>query len=214
MHAARNSITTNHGHCRLPAAAKTGASQKERPLKTVDSPATIVPQFELQNHGSLFLLRPLTPAAKEWMRDHLPEDSPETQFSRGASNQSSREFWPMGWCFGDPHTHAVGRPRPSANPAQRLSAYRHPRRVQSAGEKTVSAATRLSIGLGRVHAVYASCRVRKPVAQSRSGWLRLHARCSERVVQMQLKQAPRSERHRHRGGNPCKAILIRTSKRE
>jgi hypothetical protein len=80
MHAARNSITTNHGHCRLPAAAKTGASQKERPLKTVDSPATIVPQFELQNHGSLFLLRPLTPAAKEWMRDHLPEDSPETQF--------------------------------------------------------------------------------------------------------------------------------------
>ena len=36
--------------------------------------------FKLENHGSLFLLRPLTSAAKDWMNDHLPMNSPETQF--------------------------------------------------------------------------------------------------------------------------------------
>jgi hypothetical protein len=36
--------------------------------------------FQLENHGSLFLLRPLSSAAKEWMQEHLPVDEPETQF--------------------------------------------------------------------------------------------------------------------------------------
>ena len=36
--------------------------------------------FKLDNHASLFLLRPLSSAAKEWMKEHLPLDSPETQF--------------------------------------------------------------------------------------------------------------------------------------
>ena len=36
--------------------------------------------FKLENHGSLFLLRPLSVAAKEWMQQNLPVDSPETQF--------------------------------------------------------------------------------------------------------------------------------------
>jgi hypothetical protein len=36
--------------------------------------------FKLENHGSLFLLRPLSAAAKEWMQRNLPVDSPETQF--------------------------------------------------------------------------------------------------------------------------------------
>lgn len=36
--------------------------------------------FELENHGSLFLLRPLNSAAKGWMGEHLPMDDPETQF--------------------------------------------------------------------------------------------------------------------------------------
>src|SRR5271163_385414 len=80
MHAIQNSSTTGHGHRRLPAAAKTGASQKERPLKTAKSPAVNTPDFVLENHGSLFLLRPLCSAAKEWMNEHLPVDSPETQF--------------------------------------------------------------------------------------------------------------------------------------
>jgi hypothetical protein len=36
--------------------------------------------FKLENHGSLFLLRPLNSVAKDWMSEHLPMDSPETQF--------------------------------------------------------------------------------------------------------------------------------------
>jgi len=36
--------------------------------------------FKLENHGSLFLLRPLNSAAKDWMGEHLPTDNPETQF--------------------------------------------------------------------------------------------------------------------------------------
>ena len=36
--------------------------------------------FTLENHGSLFLLRPRSAAAKEWMQQNLPVDSPETQF--------------------------------------------------------------------------------------------------------------------------------------
>jgi hypothetical protein len=80
MNAVKNTIITSHGHRRLPAAAKTGASQKERPLKTANSLAVNTPDFVLENHGSLFLLRPLNSAAKEWTQDHLPVDSPETQF--------------------------------------------------------------------------------------------------------------------------------------
>jgi hypothetical protein len=36
--------------------------------------------FKLENHGSLFLLRPLSSAAEDWMGEHLPIDSPGTQF--------------------------------------------------------------------------------------------------------------------------------------
>jgi hypothetical protein len=36
--------------------------------------------FKLENHGSLFLLRPLNSAAKDWMGEHLPTDNSETQF--------------------------------------------------------------------------------------------------------------------------------------
>jgi hypothetical protein len=64
---------------------ETGASKKEHPLKTaLSSPAVNSPHFELENHGSLFLLRPLDSAAREWMNEHLPADSPETQFWAGA----------------------------------------------------------------------------------------------------------------------------------
>jgi hypothetical protein len=36
--------------------------------------------FKLENHGSLFLLRPLNPVAQSWMSENLPVDQPETQF--------------------------------------------------------------------------------------------------------------------------------------
>ena len=36
--------------------------------------------FELENHHSIYLLRPLTDLAREWMNEHLPVENPETQF--------------------------------------------------------------------------------------------------------------------------------------
>lgn len=32
------------------------------------------PDFLVENHGTIFLLQPLTPAANAWVNDHLPED--------------------------------------------------------------------------------------------------------------------------------------------
>jgi hypothetical protein len=36
--------------------------------------------FLFQNHGSVCLLQPLTPAGESWFNEHLPIDSPEAQF--------------------------------------------------------------------------------------------------------------------------------------
>lgn len=30
--------------------------------------------FTVENHGTIFLLQPLTPAANSWVDEHLPED--------------------------------------------------------------------------------------------------------------------------------------------
>jgi hypothetical protein len=35
----------------------------------------VVADFFVQNEGSLFLLRPLTDAAHEWVGEHIPEDA-------------------------------------------------------------------------------------------------------------------------------------------
>jgi hypothetical protein len=43
-------------------------------------PSETALDFKLENHGCLFLLRPLSSAAKEWMNQNLPVDSSETQF--------------------------------------------------------------------------------------------------------------------------------------
>jgi hypothetical protein len=32
------------------------------------------PDFLVENHGTIFLLQPLTPAASSWLNEHLPED--------------------------------------------------------------------------------------------------------------------------------------------
>ena len=32
------------------------------------------PDFFVENHGTVFLLRPLTPAANSWVKENLPED--------------------------------------------------------------------------------------------------------------------------------------------
>jgi hypothetical protein len=33
------------------------------------------PDFEVSNHGSVFIFTPLTPAAREWVAEFLPEDA-------------------------------------------------------------------------------------------------------------------------------------------
>ncbi|MGC1965360.1 MAG: hypothetical protein WA673_02805 [Candidatus Acidiferrales bacterium] len=46
----------------------------------IQKPSRTDLDFTLENHGSLFLLRPLNLAAKDWMSEHLPIDDAETQF--------------------------------------------------------------------------------------------------------------------------------------
>ena len=46
----------------------------------IQKPSTTELDFRLENHGSLFLLRPLNPVAQNWMSENLPVDDPETQF--------------------------------------------------------------------------------------------------------------------------------------
>jgi hypothetical protein len=65
---------SNHGSASF--AEKRVAGEDPLP----NNPAANKPDFNLDNHGSLFLLRPLNSAAKEWMNEHLPVDSPETQY--------------------------------------------------------------------------------------------------------------------------------------
>lgn len=31
--------------------------------------------FSVENHGSIVLLRPLTPAAEAWIEEHIPDDA-------------------------------------------------------------------------------------------------------------------------------------------
>ena len=33
------------------------------------------PDFTLENHGSIMLLRPLTGAAQDWVDDHIPDEA-------------------------------------------------------------------------------------------------------------------------------------------
>ena len=51
--------------------------------------------FKLENNGSLFLLRPLSSAAKEWMKEHLPVELPETQFWNDAIVIEARYVTPI-----------------------------------------------------------------------------------------------------------------------
>ena len=35
----------------------------------------ILPDFIVENHGSIFLLRPLTPSATSWIEEHIGQDN-------------------------------------------------------------------------------------------------------------------------------------------
>ena len=69
MQAAKNvqqsiSLSKSHG--------QNGNGAGEVPLP---NPIPEVIDFKVQNHGSIFLLRPRTPAANVWVSEHLPEDA-------------------------------------------------------------------------------------------------------------------------------------------
>lgn len=38
------------------------------------SPTEVGPDFICENHGSIFLLRPVSPASFDWIESHLPSD--------------------------------------------------------------------------------------------------------------------------------------------
>jgi hypothetical protein len=64
----------------MPNRARTAKSFRTQLARFTASVSHKTPDFQLENHGSLFLLRPLNDAAKNWMGEHLPIDNPETQF--------------------------------------------------------------------------------------------------------------------------------------
>lgn len=35
----------------------------------------MIADIEVENHGTIFLLRPLTTAGQEWLNEHIPEDA-------------------------------------------------------------------------------------------------------------------------------------------
>lgn len=99
MHASR---TLSHSQSTVPSAKRdrkvipmpdrAPAAQSHEVVISADSPQ---PDFVLENHGSLFLLRSLTALAHEWMNEHLPVDHPETQFFAGAIVIEPRYIGPI-----------------------------------------------------------------------------------------------------------------------
>jgi hypothetical protein len=76
MHAAQ---TLSHSQSTVPSAKRDRKSvpmPHKAPAKQSRkaSPAVPVIDFEIQNHGSIFLLCPLTDSARAWVEEHLPED--------------------------------------------------------------------------------------------------------------------------------------------
>jgi len=53
--------------------AEKRVSHSEVPVDSNDKKA-VGPDFICENHSSVFLLRPISPAAFEWVNEHLPED--------------------------------------------------------------------------------------------------------------------------------------------
>lgn len=35
----------------------------------------MTPDFQVENHGTIFLFRPLSDVAREWVSEHLPDDA-------------------------------------------------------------------------------------------------------------------------------------------
>jgi hypothetical protein len=50
------------------------------------------PDFRCENHGSIFLLYPLTHSAQSWIEEHLPSD---VQWFGNAVSIEHRYIWPI-----------------------------------------------------------------------------------------------------------------------
>lgn len=51
------------------------SSHNDSFVRSGNSPTqSSAPDFAVENHGSIFLLQPLTPAANSWVEEHLPAD--------------------------------------------------------------------------------------------------------------------------------------------
>jgi hypothetical protein len=62
------SISKSHGQI--------GNGAGEVPLpKAISRPEVNTPDFEVSGHGSIYIFTPLTPAARDWVADFLPEDA-------------------------------------------------------------------------------------------------------------------------------------------
>jgi hypothetical protein len=53
---------------------RNGFSQKGEPVKPVRT-SQIKVDFLLENHGSIFLLKPQTPIATSWLEEHVGQDN-------------------------------------------------------------------------------------------------------------------------------------------
>ena len=52
-----------------------GSAFAERRVTRKRNPLTTQVDFSVENHGSIFLLRPISPAAFEWIKEHIPDDA-------------------------------------------------------------------------------------------------------------------------------------------
>jgi len=64
-----------HGFSSLPSAEKTGPEEAPLTDPNKQSGSSPTPDFELQSHGSIFLLIPQSTSARIWVDDHIGKDN-------------------------------------------------------------------------------------------------------------------------------------------
>ena len=50
------------------------SSHSDSFVSSGNSPTDVGPDFVCENHDSIFLLRPISPASLDWIESHLPSD--------------------------------------------------------------------------------------------------------------------------------------------
>ena|SRR2546423_5566105 len=76
--AKRSIISSSTSHqSRSTNSVENGLALRSRPLTDPNkqSGSSPTPDFEVQNHGSIFLLKPQTPAATAWVQEHIGSEN-------------------------------------------------------------------------------------------------------------------------------------------